>query len=365
MADGVANQAELAADRESQNGIENPVSRGRGRPKGSTKKTFEEPTDVIPRGRGRPRGSGKKRTEELKEATPRGRGRPKGSGKATTEEPTEVAPRGRGRPKGSTRKADESTTAAAPRRRGRPKGSGVKKTQLPTVTTPRGRGRPKGSTKATLDSLNKPATKGKTSNAQGQRNASIAGSYSIKCDDIEQGWANMDDLTLDIKEGPTAGIYSASFDFGVLEGAMLLSADKELLAPCVEDTDSSDEGDDDDVSESDTRTSNKRKARGKLAGKVAKKAKPAQANLAPTKFFLVWRGRETGEGEIQSGEHSGTIEFTNRNYVRFSGDMDMVFVGGSDGFEGTKVSDVPETFSQCWGDFSESAYEYERVSQWR
>jgi len=175
----------------------------------------------------------------------------------------------------------------------------------------------------------------------------------------------MDHLTLDIKEGPTSGIYSASFDFGVLEGAMLLSADKELLAPYVEDTDASDEEDDNDVSESDTRTSNKRKARGKLAGKVAKKAKPAQANLGPTKFFLVWRGRETGEGEIQSGEHSGTIEFTNRNYVRFSGDMDMVFVGGSDGFEGTKVSDVPGTFSQRWGDFFQSAYEYERVNRWR
>lgn len=86
MVDSVTNQAELTAERESQNGIEKPVPRGRGRPKGSTKKAAEEPTEVIPRGRGRPKGSGKKTTEEPIEASTRRRGRPKGSGKRTTEE---------------------------------------------------------------------------------------------------------------------------------------------------------------------------------------------------------------------------------------------------------------------------------------
>jgi hypothetical protein len=70
---------------------------------------------------------------------------------------------------------------------------------------------------------------------------SPVGQYIVDCEKIERGY-EVKDLTLAIRATRTSGLYQASFDFGVIEGIMMLSADESMLAPYTEQY-----GDDSDI----------------------------------------------------------------------------------------------------------------------
>lgn len=272
--------------------------------------------------------------------------------------------RPRGRPKGSTK---QSTGKVAPK---------SVAAQVAAKVAAKPRGRPPGSTKSSATA----ATKSREA-LRDEPSSSIVGSYVITCKEIDEQWPNSGTLTLDITE-EAPGLYYASFDFRVLEGVMILSADKQLLDGHIrtleaEENPSADEDDDEDDDEEDDEdkdededdggdagrvgAGSKRKAAKGTSTKVSKKAKTSST---PTKFFLQWRGRETGEGTIETGVHEGTIQFADKKYIKISGDMDMGFVGGEK-FEGKKVSAEPHFSGESWSNFSESAYEYARVNRWR
>jgi len=87
------------------------------------------------------------------------------------------------------------------------------------------------------------------------------GEYTIECKEIEDGWgddshsSSADNLTMSIFETLTCGIYQADFDFGVVEGIMMLGADEGALERyCEEDHEelSSDDDDDDDSDSDDS-----------------------------------------------------------------------------------------------------------------
>ncbi|KAI1327110.1 hypothetical protein F5Y16DRAFT_203440 [Xylariaceae sp. FL0255] len=196
---------------------------------------------------------------------------------------------------------------------------------------------------------------------------SPVGSYMIDCPEIEGGWPDQDDLSMDIQATDEPGIFEASFDFGVVEGAMVLSTDKKSLedyiAELEDDDDDNEEDDEEDDYDSDD-GSRKRKS-GPVSrdrGRPPKKTKRSNSKTT-LRFHLKFKCRETGEGQIFYEPEEGTITFENDIMAKFSGVADFPCVGKAT-FIGRKTAAVPAPGGSTWDQFSYSSYEYARVSRW-
>lgn len=187
----------------------------------------------------------------------------------------------------------------------------------------------------------------------------------VDCPKIESNWPDKaTEMTLAIATTSIPGLYQANFDFGILEGVMMISADESLLG-MFSDSDNHNYGEDN--LNDDLPTGSKRKA-GKSGGRAPKAAKTAAANIKssttkPTTFFLRSRSRETGEGEIDPTSSKGTLAFK-PNYAVINGTADLQCVGSNVPFTARKVSRVLLKSQEGWEDFSWAVYEHERVSRW-
>jgi hypothetical protein len=203
---------------------------------------------------------------------------------------------------------------------------------------------------------------------------SPVGRYIVDCEDIESQWSDMaDEMTLAIRATSTPGIYQTSFNFGVIEGVMMLSSDERILDSFCAQQDQDDSSDEDHSEEDDSQDDSvdweislgsKRKATATHA-RPPKKAKVADASK-PEKYFLRLRSRDTGTGEIHPTAEKGTIEFSGPDLSSFTGEADMgCFIGDGVTFTARKVSaELPE-LQESWNDYSEAAYERARVGRWR
>jgi hypothetical protein len=212
---------------------------------------------------------------------------------------------------------------------------------------------------------------------------SPVGQYMVDCEEIEGNWPDQaQDMTLAIHATPTPGIYQATFDFGVIEGIMMLGSDESILDEfCAQqdhedDSDngdySDDEDDDEDAGSQDesadeeTAVGSKRKGAASTAkstsGRPRKKAKAAGAGK-PRKYFVRLKSRETGTGEIHPTAEKGTIKFNGPNLSSFTGEVNMA-IGRGVIFTARKISAVPSEVFDSWASYSEAAYERARVSRW-
>ncbi|KAK4236028.1 hypothetical protein C8A03DRAFT_17286, partial [Achaetomium macrosporum] len=225
--------------------------------------------------------------------------------------------------------------------------------------------------------------------------ASPVGRYTIDSEEIGSNWPDLArDMTLAIRATPTAGIYQADFDFGVIEGIMMLSYDERILDRLVaraarqecdstsdvsedDDDDSGIVGDDDDDDDDDSQNESsdenlaagsKRKAtasKGKAtSGRYPKKAKVASAGQ-PEKSFVRLRLRDSGTGQIHYMVEKGTIKFNGPNLGSFTGEVDISGIGKGVIFEGQKISAVPPKTRDSWENYSEAAYDRARVGRWQ
>jgi hypothetical protein len=219
------------------------------------------------------------------------------------------------------------------------------------------------------------------------RTYSPVGSYIIDCKQIEGEWPDRaGDLSLDIRQTKEPNVFEASFDFGVLEGVMIISAEKDALEQYCSQLDREAESDGDEVEEGDwseeededrekievedkvendrkPTTGSKRRAealRGHSPPPKKSKARAAQPRI----YLLKLKCRETGEGVIQSTEERGTIKFKDENLASFIGKANLPCVGQGVPFTARKISDAPACPGNSWADYSERAYEYARVRRW-
>jgi hypothetical protein len=144
--------------------------------------------------------------------------------------------------------------------------------------------------------------------AKNSGKATPVGSYLVTCETIEEEWPDdvgEEGMVLDIREAGQKGVYEASFDFGMAEGAMVLSSDTEALKAHINRLDKHNwyKGADED----------------------AKKAKAASTTSA-RKLFLACRGCETGEGQIHSMPSNGTMSF-DAKFASFSGTFGFAHIG--------------------------------------
>ena len=238
----------------------------------------------------------------------------------------------------------------------------------------------------------------------GKSTSTPVGQYMIDCEEIEGNWDDTDNLTVSIfAETSTPGnIYQAHFDFGVIEGIMMLGADEGALKDYCEDErassgsesesesdseqdddDEDDEDDDDDSFITTTATSRKRKApppvattttKGKMKQATAKakagrppnkKAKASAKKTTTTLYHVRLRSRDTGTGEINPDAKTGTIRFDGSGrYLSFSGKASFDAIGQEVVFKGRKIADTAPRSYETWSDYSWGAYESARVGRW-
>ncbi|KAL8324304.1 hypothetical protein RB597_007849 [Gaeumannomyces tritici] len=121
--------------------------------------------------------------------------------------------------------------------------------------------------------------------------ASIAGVYEVMSDTLRAGWPDVTgDMWLRVAPArDAAGVYVASFDFGVLEGLMLIGTDRDAIRACSRALDGGPPG--------------RRCRRGVYQG--------------PDLYMLYWRGVETGKGEVDCGDFWGSLSLlTRRTEIR-------------------------------------------------
>ncbi|KAH6847725.1 hypothetical protein B0I37DRAFT_431525 [Chaetomium sp. MPI-CAGE-AT-0009] len=197
---------------------------------------------------------------------------------------------------------------------------------------------------------------------------SPVGQYIIDCEYIERyysGDIGKSGLTLDIHKTSTPGVYQATFDFGVIEGMMMLGHDKTILDEfCAQEEHSGSEGEsEDEGSDEETTVGYKRKATGaQPRGGLLKKAKTV-AGRKPKKYLVRLKSRDAGTGEIDYETQEGTITFGHPNLSVFTGKVDMCIETGVT-FKARKVSAVLGELRDSWSSYSEAEHEYARVHRW-
>lgn len=182
----------------------------------------------------------------------------------------------------------------------------------------------------------------------------------IDCGAIEGDWPDQaDDMTLAIRGTPTSNIYDASFDFGIIEGLMILSPDEGALERCnayAEDSDDEqydeDEDGEDDKDEDDERryiiTGSKKKAASSkgtpASGRTSKRAKKGTGADRTVKFLFRMKPKDTNTGKINYMAEKGTIEFDGPDFAAFTGVTDIpgigeggIFHSAQDLLQGTEV----------------------------
>lgn len=229
--------------------------------------------------------------------------------------------------------------------------------------------------------------------AKGGKNSwSVAGEYIIDCDTIEGEWPDQsEDMSLTVSETETPGIFRADFDFGVVEGIMILSSQEAALERYCDgldrkglrssnrygysEDDSDDDSDDDEDEDEDededqqsaAATGSKRKA---VHGRGPPSKKTKGSTKQPLKWFLRWRGRETDEGEeiLYNNDEKGTIQFDNSEFASFKGGINIDFVDEHVAFTGRKVSGPSGRKSsdttQVWAGYTEVANKLARYRRW-
>ncbi|KAL4796455.1 hypothetical protein BDV19DRAFT_388279 [Aspergillus venezuelensis] len=211
---------------------------------------------------------------------------------------------------------------------------------------------------------------------------SESGSHIVDCGDIESEWpGSAEDMTLDFGSTEEPGIFQASFDFGVLRGVMLISADEDLLEGYCDRADYDgrhvfSEGDDDDLDDEDEsededekehqrpQSGSKRKtpATPQHSRGRPKKATKTKSNLL--KYFLKSRSRETGEGQIFPDPEDGTPKIKDGNLTSFTGEASLPCAGSSVSLTARIISGDPSGWAEECGDYSNQAAEEACVSWW-
>lgn len=208
---------------------------------------------------------------------------------------------------------------------------------------------------------------------------SIVGAYVVDCEQLEKGWDNTDYLRLSIMTTPLPGIYQAAFNFGILEGIMMLSADEHALSFFSEKEIEEIAGDDDrlrpelatgpEQEPSQTEEENTHEdSAGRKRKAVDDTSRPAKVmktedGFTPLVLHLCMRSRDTGSGQINPNPELGVITF-NEQQTEFKGTVDIDPVGRDVSLRARKISDTAEKPKARWEDYGHAAYEYARIARW-
>ncbi|KAF3016405.1 hypothetical protein E8E14_001747 [Neopestalotiopsis sp. 37M] len=211
------------------------------------------------------------------------------------------------------------------------------------------------------------------------------GSYVIRCHQVSKEWPSMALFTLDVSRGVAPTISAGNLDLGYFEGTMLIALSEDTLEDYMKDQSESEsdteENDDESDRSSDSDDHDEEEPQSYRGLGSKRKQFPTKAESSNIKrqcdrpiktartsvrrVFVRLRGRETGEGEIQPDPVSGYLDFSNEDFTKFVGMIDLPYLSGSVKLEGFKVSTTAKRQYESWSSFSEAEYERARVARWR
>lgn len=197
----------------------------------------------------------------------------------------------------------------------------------------------------------------------------LTGSYVVRCEKMEDEGGSGEVRTLSIVQPCNVHGATAAFDFGLVEGTMLLALSDDalqLLRQDVEvDSDEEDDVDSDDLDGYGGPRKRQRKATHTAQGPIKRRLGETPKS---NRVYLQWAGRESGEGEIQldtENSHTGYLDFDASKasaqgvfaYPSYFGDERLAFTI-------RKVSDQPSKIPDSWSGFNEKQYAYESRARW-
>jgi hypothetical protein len=200
---------------------------------------------------------------------------------------------------------------------------------------------------------------------------SLTGSYIVHCEEAEGYCDDGTVMTLDVVQLYNAYGATAAFDFGLIEGTMLLALSDDALHLLRQGLEvDPDEAVDPDSHDSDFdryASPRKRKAEGTHTAEGLIKRRLGELPK-PSRVYLQWAGRTPGTGEIQldtENEHTGYLDFDASKasaqgvfaYPSYFGDARLAFAI-------YKVADQPFKIPDEWAHFSEKQYNYESRARW-
>ncbi|KAK2743340.1 hypothetical protein FQN55_007275 [Onygenales sp. PD_40] len=333
--------------------------RKRGRPRKEPATDAPEPAETAPkRPRGRPRKS------DIGEAPSSKKPRLAEEAVAATAAATPATKSKRGRPRKSDVADTAATAAATPAtksKRGRPRKSDVADiaaTAAATPATKSKRGRPRKSDVAAPE-LAPAETAVNGSKVAGFTLDRIIGTYSLECKEVEDNWPDQAEdmeVTITKSSGGSLGLIGG-FNMGILEGTMLLAADKKSLEKFRDVMSKEDSSEIDGEGETSD------------DGGVVPRTGTKSAPVKDRRVYFSWRGQNTGDTEIhcevKPGTQDGHIEFTSDEAITFKGVAGFPALGQKCEFKGTKIDNDVTAAPPSWSSFSQEAANAANVNRWR
>lgn len=197
----------------------------------------------------------------------------------------------------------------------------------------------------------------------------LVGRYILDCSGIVQEFGHLNsEMSLDVEETGSPGVFEASVKLRVIHGHLILSAVKRDVDDYLGQLDrahgrvraqSCCEDDKENRQTNQCAPSNKRRNVDPPKG-PHKKAKKSAAK--PRKFFFKLIYKKTNEGGTSSTNIiDGAVLFESTNYFGFVCKMDIPGVGPGVHFTGLKVSNESATCSK-WSDYAEQDLAYRRFA---
>ncbi|KAF2964137.1 hypothetical protein GQX73_g9420 [Xylaria multiplex] len=190
----------------------------------------------------------------------------------------------------------------------------------------------------------------------------IMGSYIMHCRLLQDDYGcELGTMSLDVHAPTSTHGAVAAFNFGVVEGTMLLASSEESLELLREEQEAT-SSDNEELTDSEYfAASGKRKAKTsqKTSSKNFKRRLGGDYSHNPCRFYLQWAGTDPGTGELildDDYERTGSFELDKSgmtargqfHYRSFFGDKPLVFTL-------LKIADEPRKRPQAWLSYREDA----------
>ncbi|KAK5625140.1 hypothetical protein RRF57_000856 [Xylaria bambusicola] len=191
----------------------------------------------------------------------------------------------------------------------------------------------------------------------------LVGSYMVQCRLLEEEYMCQGSMTLDIHAPTSTHGAVGAFDFGILEGTMLISTSKTSLERLREEEAACSDSENDEVSDLEPLTvSGKRKlkdSQGPSTKHPKRRPSDIENSQNTKRFYLLWAGLETGTAELvldADHERTGYFELDSTGttaqgqffYRGLLGDEPVAFTL-------LKTADEPRKRPDAWSSYCEEA----------
>ncbi|KAJ5706677.1 hypothetical protein N7488_006478 [Penicillium malachiteum] len=182
------------------------------------------------------------------------------------------------------------------------------------------------------------------------------GSYIFKIEPLKSLMRDKEEAFMEIYETDTPGLYQADFDFGIMNGIMMMSSDKGALEEFggeVSSGDSSGDELDSTIPANQVSWSSKGKEKKKRSEKGARQGQKQKkaSEHHPLRYFFKHRCCEEHESAAFFIPRPGHVQFDDGRFCTFTGQILLPLSDKEISFTGYKISDKPPPTRYDWDDF--------------